>query len=76
MLIGGRKLGFKHGQYLKYGQGNYKHQATAGIDTDAGWRGEMNFSELPTANLYLTMLHKLGVNAKSFAGSTETLREV
>ena len=76
LLIGGRKLGFKHGQYLKYGQGNYKHQATAGIDTDAGWRGEMNFSELPTANLYLTMLHKLGVNAKSFAGSTETLREV
>ena len=43
---------------------------------DAGWRGEMNFSELPTANLYLTMLHKLGVEAKSFAGSTETLSEV
>ncbi|SVD29265.1 uncharacterized protein METZ01_LOCUS382119, partial [marine metagenome] len=26
--------------------------------------------------LYLTMLHKLGVEAKSFAGSTETLSEV
>ena len=35
LLIGGRKLGFKHGQYLKYGQGNQKHQSTAGIDTDA-----------------------------------------
>jgi hypothetical protein len=36
----------------------------------------MKFSELPTANLYLTMLHKLGVEAKSFGGSTETLGEV
>ena len=76
LLMGGRNMGFKHGQYIKYGQGNDKHQATAGISTDAGWRGEMNFSELPTANLYLTMLHKLGVEAKSFAGSTETLSEV
>jgi len=76
LLIGGRKLGFKHGQYLKYGRGNQKHQSTAGIDTDAGWRGEMNFSELPTANLYLTMLHKLGVETNSFAGSTDTLSEV
>lgn len=76
LLMGGRNMGFKHGQYLKYGQGNNKHQATAGISSDAGWRGEMNFSELPAANLYLTMLHKLGVEAKSFAGSTKTLSEV
>ena len=76
ILMGGRNMGFKHGQYLKYGQGNNKHQATAGISSDAGWRGEMNFSELPTANLYLTMLHKLGIEAKSFAGSTKTLSEV
>lgn len=76
LLMGGRNMGFKHGQYLKYGQGNNKHQATAGISSDAGWRGEMNFSELPTANLYLTMLHKLGIEAKSFAGSTKTLSEV
>ena len=76
LLMGGRNMGFKHGQYLKYGQGNNKHQATAGISSDAGWRGEMNFSELPAANLYLTILHKLGVEAKSFAGSTKTLSEV
>ena len=76
LLIGGRKLGFKHGQYLKYGRGNNKHQATAGISTDAGWRAEMDFTELPLSNLYLTMLHKLGVETKSFGGSTETLSEV
>ena len=76
LLLGGRNIGFKHGQYLKYGQGNDKHQATAGISTDAGWRGEMNYTELPLSNLYLTMLHKLGVEAKSFGGSTETFNEV
>jgi hypothetical protein len=36
----------------------------------------MNFTELPLSNLYLTMLHKLGVETKSFGGSTETLDEV
>ena len=58
------------------GRGNNKHQATAGISTDAGWRAEMDFTELPLSNLYLTMLHKLGVETKSFGGSTETLSEV
>ena len=76
ILMGGRNMGFKHGQYLKYGQGNDKQQATSGISSDAGWRGEMDYTELPLSNLYLTMLHKLGVEAKSFAGSTETLSEV
>ena len=76
LLLGGRNIGFKHGQYLKYGQGNDKHQSTAGISTDAGWRGEMSYTELPLSNLYLTMLHKLGVEAKSFGGSTETFNEV
>jgi hypothetical protein len=32
--------------------------------------------KVPLSNLYLTMLHKLGVEAKSFAGSTKTLSEV
>ena len=76
LLMGGRNMGFKHAQYLKYGQGNDKHQATAGISTDAGWRAEMNYSELPLSNLYLTMLHKLGVETESIAGSTKTLSEV
>jgi len=76
LLFGGSNMGFKHGQYLKYGQGNDKHQATSGISTDSGWQAEMRYTELPLSNLYLTMLHKLGVEAKSFGGSTETLSEV
>ena len=76
ILMGGRNMGFKHGQYLKYGQGNDKHQATSGISSDSDWRGEMDYTELPLSNLYLTMLHKLGVETESFGGSTETLSEV
>ena len=76
ILIGGRKMGFKHGQHLRYGQGNEKNQATSGISTDAGWRADMGYTEMPLSNLYLTMLHKLGVEAASFGGSRETLKEV
>ena len=76
MLMGAKNMGFKHGQYLKYGQGNDKHQATSGISSDSGWRGEMDYTELPLSNLYLTMLNKLGVETESFGGSTETLSEV
>ena len=71
-----KNMGFKHGQYLKFGEGNDKNQATSGIANDSGWRAEMRYTELPLSNLYLTMLHNLGVEANSFGGSTETLREV
>ena len=76
ILAGGRNMGFKHGQYLKYGQGNEENQSTSGISTDVGWRGEMNYEELPLSNLYLTMLHKLGVETDTFGGSAKTLSEV
>ena len=76
MLMGAKNMGFKHGQYLKYGQGNDKHQATSGISSDSGWRGEMEYTELPLSNLYLTILNKLGVETEGFGGSTETLSEV
>jgi len=76
LLIGGKNMGFKHGQYLKYGQGNEDNQADAGISTDAGWRGEMNYKEQPLSNLYLTMLQRLGVETEAFGGSTGTYSEV
>ncbi len=76
ILAGGKNMGFQHGQYLKYGSGNEDNQATSGITTDAGWRGDINFQELPLSNLYLTMLHKLGVETDHFADSTNTLAEV
>ncbi len=76
VLAGGKRMGFRHGQYLKYGRGNDENQATSGISTDAGWRGKMEFEELPLGDLFLTTLHKLEIEADSFAGSTRTLAEV
>ena len=69
-------MGFKHGQFLKYGKGNENNQAGAGASTDVTWRREMNYEELPLSNLYVTMLQKLGVETETFADSTGTLADV
>ena len=76
ILAGGKNMGFQHGQYLKYGKGNKDNQADSGLSTDAGWRGEMNYEELPLSNLYVTMLQRLGVETEIFADSTDTLTEL
>ncbi len=73
---GGKNLGFQNGRYLKFGRGNEDNQAGAGIDTDAGWRGEMQAEELPLAHLFVTILQRMGVEANSFAGYTGTLDRV
>lgn len=76
ILSGGKNMGFQHGQFLKFGKGNEEHQANAGRGSDGNWRGEMTWEEERLSNLYLTMLHKLGVEAESFADSTGTFAEV
>ena len=76
ILAGGKNMGFKHGQYLKLGQGNEDHQATAGFNTDESWRQKMQFEEERLSNLYLTMLQKFGIETDSFADSTGTLAQV
>ena len=73
LLFGGHEMGFKHGRYLKYNESN---QATSGISNDSGWRGEMRDDELPLSNLYLSMLHKLGVKTDRFGSSTVPLSEI
>lgn len=76
ILAGGKNMGFKHGQYLKYGEGNKDNQANAGRGSDKNWRSEMTWEEEDLSKLYLTMLHKLGVEADSFGSATETLAEI
>ena len=74
ILAGGKNMGFKHGQYLNYGDEN-----PAGGPWLGGrepYQKPITFEELPLSNLYLTMLHKLGVETDSFADSTNTLDEV
>ena len=69
-------MGFKHGQYLNYSEGNKDNQADAGASSDKNWRSEMNYEELPLSNLYVTMLQKLGMETETFADSTGTLADV
>jgi len=76
ILAGGKNMGFKHGRFLKYGKGNEDNQADAGAASDRNWRAEMDYEELPLANLYITMLQRLGLEHESFAGSTHSLVEV
>ncbi len=73
---GGKNLGFTNGRYLKFGKGNEDNQAGAGIDTDAGWRGEVQVEEEPLAQLFITLLQRFGVESDSFAGFTGTLNRV
>jgi hypothetical protein len=73
---GGKNLGFTNGRYLKFGQGNEDNQAGAGIVTDAGWRGSIEAEELPLAQLFVTILQRLGVETDSFAGYSGTLNRV
>jgi len=73
---GGKNLGFANGRYLKFGRGNEDNQAGAGIVSDAGWRGKIEAEELPLANLFVTILQRLGVETDNFAGYTGTLSRV
>lgn len=73
---GGKNLGFNNGRYLKFGKGNEDNQAGAGIVSDAGWRGKVQAEELPLAQLFVTILQRLGVETESFAGTTGTLSRV
>ena len=73
---GGKNLGFDNGRYLKFGTGNEDNQAGAGIVTDAGWRGKIEAEELPLAQLFVTLLQRLGVETDSFAGFTGGLSRV
>jgi len=73
---GGQNFGFTNGRYLKFGKGNEDNQAGAGIDTDAGWQGDVEVEELPLSKLFVTILQRLGVETDSFGGSAGTLSRV
>lgn len=73
---GGKNLGFTNGRYLKCGKGNEDNQAGAGIDTDAGWQGEVRVEEEPLALLFIPLLQRFGVETDSFAGIKGTLNRI
>ncbi len=72
ILTGGKNMGFQHGQFLRYGEESPRNIPM----NDGGYRSEMDYTELPLSNLFLTMLHKLGVDTPSFADSERTFAEI
>ncbi|QDV09550.1 hypothetical protein Poly30_51080 [Planctomycetes bacterium Poly30] len=74
VLAGGKRMGFAHGQYL-----NFAGEEMFGGAWDGGkepWQQEFERDDRPLADLYLTMLRRLGVEAESFVGSRRPVSEV
>ena len=72
ILAGGQKMGIKQGQYLKYGLKDLTSISGSASDSIR----QVKTVEAPMGRLLLTMLQQLGVDAKHFAGSYETLPEL
>lgn len=67
-------MGLRHGQYLNYVGAN-----AFGGAWDGGrepWQREFAHDDLPLANLFVTMLQRLGVEKDAFAGSTGVIADV
>jgi len=72
MLVGGKNMGFQHGQYLDFaGAGAYRGGWAPG-DTEP-YRLDLAREDIPLSNLYVSMLQRLGVPTSSFAGSTGSI---
>jgi hypothetical protein len=74
VLAGGKAMGFLHGQYL-----NYAGADVFGGAWDGGrepWQQEFTRDDKPLAELYVTMLRRLGVEDATFAGCSSAITEV
>jgi hypothetical protein len=68
VLLGGRSMGFRHGQYLNYvGDDAFGGAWNGGTEP---WQREFERDDVPLAKLFVTMLQRLGVETDSFAGQT------
>jgi hypothetical protein len=74
ILAGGKRLGFAHGQYFNHAGMNF--QGGPWLGKREPWQDKAKAEDLPLANLFVTMLQRLGVSTDSFADSTEALMGV
>ena len=74
ILLGGGNMGFAHGRYLNYaGASAYAGGWDGGTEP---WQREFTTEDIPLANLFVSMLRRLGVPTESFADSTGALPDV
>ena len=67
ILMGGKQMGFNHGQYINNAGANPQ-----GGPWDGGqepWQEDIQKEDAPLGNVYVTMLKQLGVQVDSFGGS-------
>lgn len=67
ILMGGKQMGFNHGQYINNAGGNPQ-----GGPWDGGqepWQEDIQKEDTPLGNVFVTMLKQLGVQVDSFGGS-------
>ncbi|MDA0374287.1 MAG: DUF1552 domain-containing protein [Planctomycetota bacterium] len=68
VLLGGKAMGFRHGQYLDFiGDNAFGGSWNGGTEP---WQREFDKDDVPLAKLYVTLLQKLGVETDEFAGSS------
>ncbi len=67
ILMGGKQMGFNHGQYINNAGANPQ-----GGPWDGGqepWQKDIQKEDAPLGNVFVTMLKQLGVQVDSFGGS-------
>lgn len=71
VLAGGEDMGFRHGRYHNLiGDRAFGGAWSGGQEP---WQRKFEYEDAPLSDLYLLMLRRLGVEAKSFGGSTTPL---
>ncbi|MEM7235749.1 MAG: DUF1552 domain-containing protein, partial [Planctomycetota bacterium] len=75
ILAGGSNMGVQHGRYLNYAGAEAYRGGWAPGDKEP-WQNKAAREDLPLSNLFVSMLHRLGVEAKSFSDSTGRLKEI
>ena len=74
ILAGGKAMGLRHGRYVDHAGGEMFGGAWTGGREP--WQQEFEREDRPLGELYLAMLHRLGVPAESFAGCDSPLAGV
>ena len=74
ILTGGKQMGFKHGQYINRAGNNPQGGPWNGGREP--WQKEATHEDTPLANLFVTMLQRLGVETERFSDSTGTVEYV
>lgn len=74
ILAGGKNMGFQHGKYINQAGTNF--QGGPWLGDREPWQDKAKSEDIPLANLFVTMLQRLGVATDSFADSTGAFADI